>query len=177
MKTKKIFTTLFCSLFLLSALLTSCGADTSIGADSSSAQSTSDNSTQIPNPWEDCSSLEEAQQLAGFSIQAPESIDGYPVRSIQVMETSMIQVLYENDADQQILIRKGTGADDSDDISGDYNRYSETSQITINDSSVTFKGNDGKIMVAIWSDGSYSYAIDASGLTSEEMTALIEQIQ
>lgn len=174
MKTKKIFTTLFCSLFLLCALLTACGADTSIGADPSSAHSTSDNSTQIPNPWEDCSSLEEAQQLAGFSIQVPDSIDGYPARSIQVMDTSIIQVLYEAENDQQILIRKGTG---SDDISGDYNTYSETEQITINEHDVTLRRNDGKIMVAIWSDGSYSYAIDASGLTSEEMTALIEQVQ
>lgn len=174
MKAKKIFTALFCTLFLFSALLTACGTGSTIGADPASTQNTSDNSTQIPNPWEDCSSLEEAQQLAGFSIQVPDSINGYPARSIQVMDTSMIQVLYENDQDQQILIRKGTG---SDDISGDYNSYHETTQTTLNDSSVTFKGNDGKIMVAIWSDGSYSYAIDASGLTSEEMTALIEQVQ
>ena len=174
MKAPKNFTTLFCTLFLFCSLLTACGADSAIGADSHSAQSTSDSSTQIPNPWEDCTSLEEAQQLAGFSIQVPDSIDGYPNRSIQVMDTSIIQVLYEMDDDQQILIRKGTG---SDDISGDYNTYSEISQITVSDSSVTLKGNDGKIMVAIWSDGSYSYAIDASGITSEDMTALIEQIQ
>ncbi len=174
MKAKKFFTTLFCTLFLFSSLLTACGADASIGADPSSAQSTSDNSAQIPNPWEDCSSLEEAQQLAGFSIQVPDSIDGYPNRSIQVMDTSIVQVLYENDDEQQILIRKGSG---SDDISGDYNTYSETSQIIVSDSSVTLKGNDGKIMVAIWNDDSYSYAIDASGLIPEDMTALIEQIQ
>ncbi len=104
----------------------------------------------------------------------PDSIDGYPNRSIQVMDTSIVQVLYENDDEQQILIRKGIG---SDDIRGDYNTYSETSQITVSDSSVTLKGNDGKIMVAIWNDGSYSYAIDASGLIPEDMTALIEQIQ
>ena len=140
MKAKKFFTTLFCTLFLFSSLLTACGSDSSIGADPSSTQSTSDNSAQIPNPWEDCSSLEEAQQLAGFSIQVPDSIDGYPNRSIQVMDTSMIQVLYENDNEQQILIRKGIG---SDDISGDYNSYSESSQITVSDSSVTLKGNNG----------------------------------
>ena len=174
MKTQKIFTLLFCTLFLFVSLLTACGTDSSIGADHSSAQSTSDNSTQIPNPWEDCSSLEEAQQLAGFSIQVPDYIDGYPARSIQVMDTSIIQVLYEAENDQQILIRKGTG---SDDLSDDYNTYSETEQITINEHDVTLRGNDGKIMVAIWSDGSYSYAIDASGLTSEKMTALIEQVQ
>ncbi len=174
MKAKKIFTLLFCTLFLFSSLLTACGTDSSIGADPSSAQSTSDSSTQIPNPWETCSSLDEAQQLAGFSIQVPESIDGYPTKSIQVLDTSMIQVLYENEHDQQILIRKGTG---SDDISGDFNNYSETEQITVNEHDVTFRGEDGKIMVAIWSDGSYSYAIDTSGLTSETMTALIAQIQ
>ena len=174
MKAKKIFTTLFCTLFLFSSLLTACGSDSSIGADPSSAKRISDSSTQIPNPWEDCSSLEEAQQLAGFSIQVPDSIDGYPNRFIQVMDTSIVQILYENDDEQQILIRKGTG---SNDISGDYNTYSETSQIIVSDSSVTLKENDGKIMVAIWNDGSYSYAIDASGLTPEDMTALIEQIQ
>lgn len=174
MKAPKFFTTFFCTLFLFSSLMTACGSDASIGADPSSAKSTSDSSTQISNPWEDCSSLEEAQQIAGFSIQVPDSIDGYPNRSIQVMDTSIVQVLYENDDEQQILIRKGIG---SDDISGDYNTYSETSQITVSDSSVTLKGNDGKIMVAIWNDGSYSYAIDASGLISEDMTALIEQIQ
>ena len=31
---------------------------------------------QIPNPWQECGSLEEAGKLAGFSFTAPETVDG-----------------------------------------------------------------------------------------------------
>ena len=41
---------------------------------------------QIPNPFVDCETMEEAGKLAGFSLTAPESIDGYSDRIIQAVE-------------------------------------------------------------------------------------------
>ena len=32
---------------------------------------------QIPNPWQECGSLEEAGKLAGFSFMAPDTVDGF----------------------------------------------------------------------------------------------------
>ena len=44
---------------------------------------------------------------------------------------------------------------------------------------MTLKGNDGKVVLAIWSDGAYSYSIsvDEQGVSLEEMTALIEAVK
>jgi anti-sigma factor RsiW len=40
------------------------------------------------------------------------------------------------------------------------------------------KGNDGQVSVATWTDGGYSYAIDASGaaLSADQAAALVQQI-
>ena len=43
---------------------------------------------------------------------------------------------------------------------------------------VTVKGEDGRIMVATWTDGEYSYCISAdAGLTVDELAALIAEVK
>ena len=44
---------------------------------------------QIPNPWQECTSLEEAGKLAGFSFTAPQTVDGYTERYIAVIENEI----------------------------------------------------------------------------------------
>lgn len=44
---------------------------------------------QIPNPWQECGSLEEAGKLAGFSFTAPETVDGYTERYIAAIENEI----------------------------------------------------------------------------------------
>lgn len=178
MKTQKLILSLICIATIFSFTACSTSNKTVSNNDSSTISTStetqaSDNHVQIPNPWVDCSSLEDAARFAGFSLQAPEQIDNYPDILIQSIEKEIIQVIYQNDT-SSITIRKGVGLDD---ISGDYNEYNESSTETINEHQVTEKGNDGKVYLAIWSDGDYSYAVSTPGMTSDEVTAIITQIK
>ena len=150
---------------------------------------------QIPNPFVDCETMEEAGKLAGFSLTAPESIDGYSDRIIQAVEGELVQVIFtrnqcielENQEDSgatsqetadfeshDLTIRKGTGMDD---ISGDYNEYPEVETVTVGDKTVTLKEEGGLVHTAIWKADGYSYAVYAAdGVSTDVMTALVSEI-
>ena len=135
---------------------------------------------QIANPFIDVSDLEVAAKLAGFEMAVPESIEGYPEIMIQAVENDMIQVFYHEgepgeDGYKEVLVRKAVG---SEDISGDYNEYSENSTENINGADVELRGDNGLIKVAAWTQGGYTYAIDSSeGLTKEQIESFVEIIQ
>ena len=131
---------------------------------------------QIPNPWQECTSLEEAGKLAGFSFTAPESVDGYTERYIAAIENEIAQVIFSNgDEDESRLhFRKGVGGDD---ISGDYNTYDVTEEQTIDGHTVLCKGNDGLIYTATWTDGEYSYAVMCdAGMSVEQLTVWVQSL-
>lgn len=131
---------------------------------------------QIPNPWQECTSLEEAGKLAGFSFNAPETVDGYTERYIAAIEGDIAQVIFSNgdEDDSELCFRKGVGGDD---ISGDYNTYDVTEEQTIDGHTVLCKGNDGLIYTATWTDGEYSYAVMCdAGMSVEQLTACVQSL-
>ena len=95
---------------------------------------------------------------------------------IQTLDKEVIQVFYEKDdqSDSTILIRKGIG---SDDVSGDYNTYNEKTQLDINKNQIMEQGNDGKVMLATWTDAGYTYSVSTPGLSESEMENIIQQIE
>lgn len=129
---------------------------------------------QIPNPFRDCATLEEAARIAGFSLTAPDTVDGYPERSIQAIDSSLIQVSFTN-GDDEVLLRKAAGTDD---VSGDYNEYPETNSVTVNGAAVTLKGTDGMVNVATWTADGHAFAIDVNGkgMAADAVTALVKQM-
>lgn len=65
-------------------------------------------------------------------------------------------------------------AESGEDISGDYNDYSQIQEEMIQNNTVTIKGNRDKAYVAVWQSGEYSYAICSSdGISYTEMKAII----
>ena len=134
---------------------------------------------QIPNPWVDCATLEEAAKLAGFEIAVPGGFDGYPNQMIQAMEKSMIQVLYfDGDPDAEdssmVMVRKGTG---SEDISGDYNVYSEQETVQMHGVDVQLRGEKGLVYSAIWTWEGCSFAINADkGLSRDAISNAVEEM-
>lgn len=160
---KKLITMILCVLTVCS--LAACGS-----------KSANNENNEIPNPFIDCNTLEDAAKIAGFDITIPDAIDEYTGRTIQAVDKDLIQVIYKND-DSEISIRKGTG---SDDISGDNNKYAETSTVTVGDLQVTFKGGDGKVKLATWTNGNYTYAAfvgtDEAGLSKTTMIDIINSI-
>jgi cobalamin biosynthesis Mg chelatase CobN len=148
----------------------------SSSTDSSSTSSKTDTKTgtQIANPFVDCETMEDAATICGFKMTVPDNIEGYSERKIQAVKDSMLQVI-DYKGDDQILMRKQSG---SGDISGDYNTYSNTQTVTVGSYSITMKGNNDTVSVATWENGTYAYAVDATGdgLTVETMKAIIQSI-
>ncbi|HBJ16324.1 MAG TPA: DUF4367 domain-containing protein [Clostridiales bacterium] len=129
---------------------------------------------RIPNPWQECTSLEEAGKLAGFPFTAPETVDGYTERYIAAIENETAQVIFSNDDDSRLYFRKGLG---SDDISGDYNTYDVTEEQIVGGHTVLCKGNDGLIYTATWTDGEYSYAVMCdAGMSAEQLSVWVESL-
>ena len=137
----------------------------------------------MANPWVDCATLEEAADLAGFQMAVPDRIEGYPNTMIQAVKKDttnagpMIQVFYfdgspEDENSTSVLLRKAPGTED---ISGDYNEYTEVETVAMHGVDVTLSGEDGLVHNAIWSQDGYSYCIFArNGLDRETVTQLAE---
>lgn len=132
-----------------------------------------ENNVQIPNPFIDCASLAEAGEVAGFEMRAPETVGDYDHVSISAMDGELVDVLYES-GDETVRVRKGTGTED---ISGDYNSYAEAAVSKVDGMEVTMKGDSGKVYLAVWTSGEYTYSVSASaGMSRGEMADLIREI-
>lgn len=159
--------------------------DTSDGAvltDPSAVLTGDDDATQIPNPWEEYSSLADAAKAAGFEMSIPERPRMFTQTTYQVMKDenqTMLEVIYSaEDSGEQMVLRKATAAESDEDISGDYNVYDETSTVTVGEYTVTLKENDQKVCLATWTSGDYAYSLDCtSGMTTEKMMSLISDMQ
>lgn len=129
---------------------------------------------RIPNPWVECTSLEEAGKLAGFSFTAPDALEGYPEKYIGVIEKEIAEVILNDENGAEICLRKGVGTGD---ISGDYNVYETTETRTIDGKTLTCKGNDGLVSNATWTDGTYAYSIMSTlGMTAEQLSTFIQSL-
>lgn len=129
----------------------------------------------LANPFVTCTTLEEAAQTAGFEMTVPDVLEGYEQIVIQAVKDQLIQVIWQS-GDNKITIRKGTGAED---ISGDYNQYPHTEEISVGDLQVTVKGSDKAVNTAVWTAGDYAYAVSAlnEGIEKDAMSGLIGDVQ
>lgn len=140
-----------------------------------------DDSSTIANPFIECKSMDEAAKAAGFDMTAPDSIEDYEEKTVQVMEgdstnSAMIEVIYSDGKDNEICVRKAKG---NDSISGDYEEYAQKKLVDVGDVKVTMKGTKNFVNVAEWTEDGYTYSIGAygsSGLSVAYMTGLVSEI-
>lgn len=130
---------------------------------------------QVTNPFVTYQSLEEAEEAAGFALSVPESFEGAARREIAVIDGRIIDVTYLDGEDNRILtIRKGTGEED---ISGDYNEYTKEAVMDLGGLSVTVKGGEDRIFLALWQEGDYSYAVSFDeGGTEDQLKEIIHMV-
>ena len=154
----------------------------------------SESEVSMANPFVDCDSMEEGERLAGFRLRAPESLDGYGERLVRVIKDELLELQYEYslisdcvytkvakmdyeypiyEDRENAVIRKGKGQED---ISGDYNVYTDVYQVKILGEEVTLKGNDGRVDLALWTLGEYSYSVSVQGLTEDAMIDLVKKV-
>ena len=127
------------------------------------------------NPFTDSASLEEAEQLAGFSIVLPDKIEGSSTRIYRSMDQTLLEIIYADKEENEIArVRKGVGEAD---ISGDYNEYSLEWKISVNGTLVEMKGENNCFMLAVWTKNNYSYSVSTNGLSLKKMKELVGGIE
>lgn len=168
--TMKKMLSLVLALALMLALA-ACGAVATLPTDE-------DNINQIPNPWTDAATMEEAETAIGYGMTAPETVAGLSQSAIRVLNDSdkILEVCYGGgENDDRASLRKGTG---SEDISGDYTDYAKTETVTVGDLTVTEKGGGENVFSAIWTKGDYSYAFfSTAGVSAGTLAELIAGIE
>lgn len=147
-------------------------------AQTEQAETTDTENVQIPNPWTDYDSKDDAAQAAGFDLAVPDEISGCSEKSYHVLSAEgdvMFEIIYASGEDETARIRKAPGAND---VSGNYNEYAETETVDVGGVSVTMKGENGLVKLAVWTNGDYSYVLSVeSGLSQNDMAALVSNIQ
>lgn len=141
-----------------------------------SSQVSEQESNQIPDPFSECESLEEAKALAGFEFaifEAPEECDR---RVIHVLEGQQMTEVIDYDGEDGVFrTRKAKG---SGDISGDYTSYETENRAEVGEISVTMKGSGELIYVAVWTQGDYTYSVSSeSGVSQETMRELVQSVK
>ena len=134
--------------------VTQAGAEAA--AEAATEEEPEETGTQIPNPYVDYESLEEACEAAGVSLRLPDSIEGYERIDYQAIDGQMVNVIYTAADGSMLLIRKAKG---SEDISGDYNEYEHNSEQTINDIDVQVRGDGDTLSAAVWYDNGEAYSM------------------
>ncbi len=130
--------------------------------------------TQIANPVVAVDSMEDAEKITGFGFDVPESVEGYEGMNVFVISDDLIQIIYGG-KEKNLYVRKASG---DDDISGDYNVYSDVRDIDLGDITVNVRGNGEGIATVTWTKDGYTYAMMSSdGMTEEFVTGLAKEIE
>ena len=152
-----------------------CNPD-AVKIDGSSITITSDagQSAQIPNPFTEHRTIDEAKKAISFDAKLPTAMPkGYSLSYIATMPDNLIELVYSN-GDKDITYRTALG---DEDISGDYNTYPSVVSEQISGTEVTLKGDGELYHTAVWhSDKAYSMNCSA-GLSKDELIKIISEIR
>lgn len=136
---------------------------------------------QLANPYFDFSSLEEAADMAGFSMTLPdaEELPDWIIKiDYRATKSDLMEIIYAGDENYTKEIRLRKAITDQDDISGDYNTYEEEPVIEIEGKNIKVRINDGKYYVATWKDNGFAYSLSTSeGMTLEDIERLVSLIK
>lgn len=130
----------------------------------------------VGNDMVEVDSLAELSQALGFPVPELKNI---PFEVTGVVYTNgwneFAQVEYRGGTSvEEVMFRKAKG---SDDISGDYNTYTDVKEITVNDVSVTLKGDRGTYSLATWQQDKFTYSLCLeSGGSEDAFVSMIQSI-
>ena len=130
-----------------------------------------ENNMQIPNPWSDFDTLEEAVASSGVDFRVPDEYKSN-VTAYRAIPGDIIEVLLVIDGkDVTVRACNSTEAD----ISGDYNDYQVVMQNRCRDLEVTYKSNDQDLANLItWADETCSYCIvSTAGIPSDTAVEIV----
>jgi len=127
-----------------------------------------DNSVEIANPVAGYQTLEEAEKAVGFDISVPADIK--ELINFSVIGGSLLEIDFKGG-----YMRKAKGTDD---ISGDYNAYTDTQKLIVGNITYTLKGDGKTVSLAVWTDGGYTYCLHFDeGAAQGDMLKYISEIE
>lgn len=134
-----------------------------------------DETVQIPNPFVPYENIDAVKKVLSFNPSVPLYVPtGYEIDEITAIEDDFLQIIYNNDKDERICYRT---AKSNEDISGDYNDYTDIETVTINNNNVTVKGDNNLYHNASWftEDEAFSVYSD-NGIEKNIMIDIVKSV-
>ena len=127
--------------------------------------------TQIVPDFQEKATLAELSDALGFDVTEPK----LPFEPAGTVYTAcwnrFAQIDYTASDGRTACYRQSPGTED---ISGDFNEYPDVQTLKIAGADVTLKGAGGVYTLAVWTDGSYAYALSLSeGISADAWETLL----
>lgn len=129
---------------------------------------------QIVPRIQDASSLAELSGLVGFEVSPAAALPFTPEEMAYCAYWNELAQIQYSGQGQTATYRQSVGESDN---SGDYTAYRDVTKITAGGLSVTLKGDAGAYVLAVWTDGTFSYSLRLSqGLAEAQWHTLLDSI-
>lgn len=113
---------------------------------------------------EEAPSLAELSKMVGFEVNPGLALPFEPEETTYCSYWNELAQIQYSGQGQTATYRQSAGAEDN---SGDYTVYGDVAEITAGGLPVTLKGNGGAYVLAVWTDGTFSYSLQLSQGASE----------
>lgn len=124
--------------------------------------------TMIANPFTNCASLEEAEELSGIQLTLPGDLaacEEIVYRAANSEALQLLEVIVDWDGNE-IRLRKSPGKEDN---SGMYEEFAIAVENADGERGLIMKGDgNGLYRLAIWQDGEYSCSISCEEALAQE---------
>lgn len=114
---------------------------------------------QIVPQIEEAASLDELSALVGFEVEAGFALPFEPEETTYCAYWNELAQIQYSGQGQTATYRQSVGTADN---SGDYTAYGDVAGITAGGLPVTLKGDGGAYLLAVWTDGAFSYSLRLS---------------
>lgn len=130
---------------------------------------------QMPSPLVAYTSVRDAWAVAGLPVYTPTLLPvGYAQKDIIVIDRSLAEIFYRNEAGKEILFRMAKG---DADISGDNAVYEVNQVVQIGRQYIRVKGTEKRVSLALWSRGGYTFSLSFEEPVSiEAVQAIVSTI-
>lgn len=133
-------------------------------------------STQaMSSPLVTYTSVRDAWAVVGLPVYTPTLLPvGYVQKDIIVIDKSLAEIFYRNDAGKEILFRMAKG---DADISGDSTIYEVNQIVQVGRQYIRVKGTEKLVSLALWSRGGYTFSLSfEEPISIEAVQAIISTI-
>ena len=112
---------------------------------------------QMPSPLAAYTSVRDAWAVAGLPVYTPTLLPvGYVQKDIIVIDKSLAEIFYRNEAGKEILFRMAKG---NADISGDNTVYEVNQIVQIGRQYIRVKGTEKLVNLALWPRDGYTFSL------------------